>query len=196
LRGGVKHDEKSEQQGNEVGVGHHTAINDVNAQFNVSADGSGGGPLEADGSLREAQSALLAAVTHSISGNGGIVNLASLGVNINNDGTLTVDSAALASTLSSNFSNVQNFLQSASSGFAGNLYTALSNLTDPTAGALGLDAQGIAQSNRDLNQHISDLQAALILKRQSLTLIYSQVNTTLQELPLLQAQLSQQLASA
>lgn len=38
---------------------YNTAINDINAQFNVKADGTGGGPLEADGSLREAQSALL-----------------------------------------------------------------------------------------------------------------------------------------
>jgi flagellar hook-associated protein 2 len=181
---------------NQFVAAYNTAINDVNAQFAVNADGTGGGPLEADGSLREAQSALLAAVTHSVSGNGGIVNLFSLGVNINNDGTLTVDSAALASSLSSNFSNVQSFLQSASSGFAGNLYSALSNLIDPTAGALGLDAKGIAQSSQDLTQHISDLQAALLTRQQSLTLVYSQVNTTLQELPLLQSQMAQQLASA
>src|SRR5258708_3228052 len=37
---------------------YNTAINDINAQFAVKSDGTGGGPLEADGSLREAQSAL------------------------------------------------------------------------------------------------------------------------------------------
>jgi flagellar hook-associated protein 2 len=162
----------------------------------VKADGTGGGPLEGDGSLRQAQSALFSAVNFAVSGNGGIVNLASLGVNLNNDGTLSVDSGALSSALASNFSKVQTFLQSTSSGFAGNFYSSLTNLIDPSAGVLGLDAQGIAQSSQDLTQQISDLQANLAIKQQNLTLVYSQVNATLQELPLLQAQLSQQLASA
>jgi flagellar hook-associated protein 2 len=175
---------------------YNTAVNDVNAQFAVKGDGTGGGPLEGDGSLRQAQSALFSAVNFAVSGNGGIVNLASLGVNLNNDGTLSVDSGALSSALASNFSNVQTFLQSTSSGFASNFYSALTNLIDPSAGVLGLDAQGIAQSSQDLTQQISDLQANLAIKQQNLTLVYSQVNATLQELPLLQAQLSQQLASA
>ncbi|HUI74684.1 MAG TPA: flagellar filament capping protein FliD [Candidatus Acidoferrum sp.] len=175
---------------------YNAAINDINAQFQVNADGSGGGALEADGSLREAQSSLLSAISSSITGNNGIVNLASLGVNLNDDGTLTVDQGTLSTALSGNYSAVQNFFQSGTTGFANSLYTTLSNLTDPTTGALGLDAKGITQSSQDLSQQISDLQAALLIKQQNLTLVYSQVNTTLQELPLLQAQLSQQLATA
>ena len=173
---------------------YNTAISDVNAQFNVAADGSGGGPLEADGSLREAQSALLGAVSYAISGNGGIVNLASLGVNLNNDGTLSVDNGTLNSALAGNFSAVQNLLQSASTGFAANLSSVLTNLTDPASGVLGIDATSISQSSRDLGQQIADLQAALSVRQQQLTQVYAQVNTTLQELPLLQSQLSQQLA--
>jgi len=80
--------------------------------------------------------------------------------------------------------------------FAGNLSATISNLTDPTAGPLGLDAKGIAQSSQDLAQQISDLQASLTVKQQQLTLVYAQVNVTLQQLPLLQNQLSQQLARA
>ena len=49
--------------------------------------------------------------------------------------------------------------------------------------------------SQDLTQQISDLQGALAVKQQNLTLVYAQVNATLQELPLLQSQLSQQLAS-
>jgi hypothetical protein len=60
---------------------------------------------------------------------------------------------------------------------------------------LGLDAQGISQSSQNLGQQIADLQAALSIKQQGLIKVYSQVNTTLQELPLLQAQISQQISS-
>ncbi len=175
---------------------YNTAIKDINAQFAVAADGTGGGPLEADGSLREAQSALLSAIAFSNSGNGSIVNLQSLGISLNNDGTLSVDQGALATNLSGHYSDVQNFLQATNTGFAQNLSSVLNNLTDSTAGPLGLDATSLQQTSQDLGSHISDLQSNLAIKQANLILVYSQVNATLQELPLLQQQLSQQLASA
>jgi flagellar hook-associated protein 2 len=174
---------------------YNTAIKDINAQFAVLSDGSGGGPLEADGSLREAQAALLAAVSFATTGNNGAVNLASIGVNLNDDGTLSTTASSLSSALASNFSGVQNFLQATSTGFASNLSTVLRNVTDSSQGALGLDAKGISQSSQALSQQISDLQAALATKRQGLTAIYAQVNATLQQLPLLQSQLTQQLGT-
>jgi flagellar hook-associated protein 2 len=173
---------------------YNTAIKDINTQFQVNSDGTGGGPLESDGSLREAQSALLGAVSYAVSGNNGIVNLASMGVNLNNDGTLTVDQGTLTSALAGNFSSVQNFLQSTSNGFSGHLTTALTSLIDPGNGVLGLDATGITQSTQSLAQQIADLQAALATKQQNLIQVYAQVNATLQELPLLQQQISRQIA--
>jgi flagellar hook-associated protein 2 len=174
---------------------YNTAITAINGQFQVAADGSGGGALEADNSLRDAQQQLLSAITYSTTGTGGAVNLTNLGISTNNDGTLSLDSGALASALSSNFSGVQSFLQTASTGFAGNLNTVLKNLTDSLSGVLGLDASGLAQSSQALSQQVSDLQAALAVQATNLNAIYAQVNITLQELPLLQNQLSQQLAS-
>jgi flagellar hook-associated protein 2 len=175
---------------------YNTAINSINAQFQVGSDGTGGGPLEGDGSLHQAQAALLAAVTYSGSGTTGMANLASMGINLNNDGTLTVDQATLASVLSSNFSGFQAFFQAATTGFATQLKTAMTNIADPNTGTLGLDAQGLTQSSQAYAQSISDMQAALAVKQQNLIQVYAQVNATLQELPLLQAQLSQQLATA
>jgi flagellar hook-associated protein 2 len=175
---------------------YNTAVKDINAQFAVLSDGSGGGPLEADGSLREVQATLLAAVSYSTPGNNGAVNLASIGVNLNNDGTLSATASTLSSALASNFSGVQNFLQATTTGFANNLSTTITNVTDQSTGPLGLDATGISQSSQALSQQISDLQAALAVKQAALTRTYAQVNVTLQELPLLQSQLSQQLASA
>ncbi|MBS1840176.1 MAG: flagellar filament capping protein FliD [Acidobacteria bacterium] len=162
----------------------------------MASDGSGGGPLEADGSLREAQSALLSAITFSNSGNGSIANLRSLGISLNNDGTLSVNQGTLSTNLSGNFSGVQNFLQAATGGFAQNLDTVLTNIADPVSGTLGLDAKSLAQSSQALGSQISDLQATLAVKQANLILVYSQVNATLQELPLLQQQLSRQLAGA
>ena len=175
---------------------YNKAINDINAQFAVSSDGSGVQPLEADGSLRDAQSQLLSALSYSISGNNGVVNLASLGINLNNDGTLSVDSATLQSTLQSNYAAVQNFFQGATTGFAQNLDTVLTNLNAPGTGSLTLDAQGITQTQEDLASQINDLNANILTQQQTLTQTYSQMNVTLQELPLLIQQITAQLGTA
>jgi flagellar hook-associated protein 2 len=173
---------------------YNTAITALNTQFAVNSSGTAQ-PLEADGSLRDAQQQLLSAITYSTSGTGGAVNLATLGINTNNDGTLSVDSGALSNALASNYSGVQSFFQAASSGFAQNLTTVLNNLNGPANGELTLDAQTYSQSSAALGTQITDLQSQLAVQTQNLTQVYSQVNTTLEELPLLQEQLAQQLST-
>jgi flagellar hook-associated protein 2 len=175
---------------------YNTVIGEINSQFNVASDGSGGGPLETDNTLRDIQTQLLGGISYSISGNSGIVNLASIGVNFNNDGTLSVDTGKLTSALSSNYSAVQNLLQNSTNGFAQNLTTVLANINAPSTGILSLDAQSIASTSQGITSQVADLQAALAVQQVNLTKIYAQVNATLQELPVLENQISQQLASA
>jgi len=175
---------------------YNTVITEINSQFNVASDGSGGGPLETDNSLRDVQAQLLGALSYSVPGNSGIVNLASIGVNFNNDGTLSVDSSALNSALSSNFSAVQNLLQNSTNGFSQNLSTVLSNINSPGTGILSLDLQSVTSTSQGITSQVADLQAALAVQQTNLTSVYSQVNATLQELPMLENQISQQLASA
>ena len=173
---------------------YNTVTNEINGQFAVSSDGTANGVLENDDTLRQVQSMLLSAISYSIPGNNGIVNLASIGVNMNDDGTLTVDNSALSSALSSNFSAVQNLMQNATTGFAQNLDSVIQTVNDPSIGLLSLDAQGNTSTSNDLTDQINDLQASLTVQEQQLTTMYAQVNTTLQELPLLENQMSQQLS--
>ncbi len=173
----------------------NTAVTEINNQFNVASDGSGGGVLESDNSLRDVQNQLLQAVSYSIGGNNGIVNLASIGVNLNNDGTLSVDNSALNTALSSNFSSVQNLLQNSTTGLSQNFSKVISNITSPAGGILTLDTQSITSTSQDLAKQISDLQAALVVQEQNLTAVYAKVNATLQQLPLLISQTTQQLAA-
>lgn len=169
-------------------------IQDLNAQFAVGPDGSGVQPLESDGTVRDLQQQLLSAITYSVGGNSGFVNLASIGVNLNNDGTLSVDSAALSSALSGHFAGVQGLLQG-TSGVATYMSTVLNQITDPTQGSIALDLQGMSQTSQDLAHQISDMQSTLRTQQQYLTQQYTQVQVALQELPLIQSQITQQLGS-
>jgi flagellar hook-associated protein 2 len=140
---------------------YNTVINDFNTQFAVASDGTGGGPLENDNTVSEAQSLLLGATAYSITGNSGIVNLASIGVNLNDDGTLSLDSGTLSNALTTHYSAVQNLLQNSTNGFAQNLSNVINTLNAPSTGILSLDAQGISSNSQDLTNQINDLQAAL-----------------------------------
>lgn len=167
-------------------------IGDINAQFNVSSNGTGGGPLETDNNLRDIQNQLLSAVTYAISGNNGIVNLASIGVSMNTDGTLSVDSGTLTNSLEANHAAVQNLLQG-TSGVGSFLSNALSQITDPTQGTITLDLQGLSQTSSDLGTQISTMQAQLATQTQALTQQYAQMQTTLDEMPQLQNEINAQL---
>jgi len=169
-------------------------IQDINNQFNVSSNGTGGGPLETDNNLRDLQNQLLSAITYSISGNNGLVNLASIGVDMNTDGTLSLDSGTLTNALSGNYAALQNLLQG-TSGVGTFLANTLSQITDPTQGTIALDLQGMSNTNDSLTQQISDMQTLITAQTQSLTQQYAQMAVTLQEMPQLQQQVTEQLAA-
>ena len=81
---------------------------------------------------------------------------------MNNDGTLTLDTATLTNAVQNNFAAVQNFMQGASSnGFVSNLNNQLSTLTDPTSGAFTVDLQSISSENKDLQTQINNFQTYL-----------------------------------
>jgi flagellar hook-associated protein 2 len=172
----------------------NTVVKDLNSQFNVASDGTGGGPLEADSTLRGIQDQLLSAVTTSITGNNGLVNLASIGVNMNTDGTLTVDSGVLTNAISNNFTSVQSLLQG-TGGVATILSSALTQITDPSQGSIALDLQGMTTENQDLTNQISAMQTQLASQDQLLVAEYAQMQNTLDEMPELQSQITQQLGS-
>jgi flagellar hook-associated protein 2 len=81
---------------------YNAVVGNLNTQFAVDPTTNTQGPLGSDSSLRSLQSSLLNDATYSVTGNGGLVNLASLGINLNSDGTLTSDNNQLNSTFTSN----------------------------------------------------------------------------------------------
>ena len=124
---------------------YNTVVSDINSQFTYNPATKSQGTLGSDNSLRILQSSLLADMTyttfHATSASSGLDNLAALGIDMNNDGTLTVNQVAtdthpsFANELATNPSAVQNFFQNSSlTGFANRLNTDLSNLTAPATG--------------------------------------------------------------
>ena len=186
---------------------YNTVISTINTQYVVDPTGSiPAPPLEGDVSLRGLQSSLLADAGFAVGGNSGLVNLASMGINMNNDGTLTVGSTpqtdsntpgqTFAQVLSANPSAVLNFFQNATAtGFANNFNADLTSLTSPTQGPLSVELTQNQAEQADLTTTISNFQTQLTTETTALTAQYDAVNASLQSYPLLLQLTTETLAS-
>jgi flagellar hook-associated protein 2 len=173
---------------------YNKVIGDVNSEYQV--DGSNKqGPLAGDPALASLQSLLLGIGSYS-AGNTAAGTLGQMGISMNNDGTLTVDSSTLTNVIQTNYAAVQNFFQgSSSNGFAANLDTQLSSIVDPVSGSFTVDLQSISAENTDLQNQIDNFQTYLNTRATFLTAEYNAADVALQQLPNLEAQLNAELGN-
>jgi len=176
---------------------YNAVLQAVNQQFTYTPGASSQPPLFSDNTLAQVQQTLATDANYVVPGSGGLTNLASFGINLQQDGTLSVDSGSLSSALSNNFSTVQNFFQQVGSqnGFAVNFSKDLLNLTSPASGAIALDLQGVNQNIKAVTDEITNFQAYITQQQQQLTQEFSQVNATLETLPVTLQQINSQLSS-
>ncbi len=165
---------------------YNTLIQAVNAQYSDS--GSGEGVLAEDPTIRTLQSTLMSALSYVYapsSGSTTVSNLSDLGITVQKDGTLSVDSSTLNSVLENNFNDVQSFFQgTALNGFANSLDQQLTSFVSPDAGAFTVDLQSINTQGNDLETDINNFQNNVIAPlQQRLQTEYSQAEASLQQLP-------------
>jgi flagellar hook-associated protein 2 len=175
---------------------YNTVIGDLNTQFAINSTTGEQGPLATDSTIALTQTQILGSSAFAMSGNGAVNSLGDLGITMNDDGTLTVNSSQLEAALQSNPAAIQAFFQATTPGtFGTNLENSLTTVADPVTGALTQDANGLAQTQTDLTSQISDFEDQLNTTQTALTAEYDQVDSTLQELPLLLSQITSQLSS-
>lgn len=183
---------------NQFVTDYNTAISGVNAQFTFNSSTNSEGPLAGDTTVLNLQNDLLGALDYTYSPSSGtttVPNLSSMGITVNNDGTLSVDSSALQSALSNNFGDVQSFFQgSAFNGFANTLDQQLTTFIAPDNGAFTVDLQNIGSENTTLQDDITNFQTNYIQPLQTkLQNDYSQAEILLQQLPVEMKQISTEL---
>jgi flagellar hook-associated protein 2 len=180
---------------------YNTVITTNNQQYAVDPTGTTPAPpLESNLSLRSVQSSILADTGFAITGNSGYVNLESLGINTNNDGTLTLGTNAegltFAQVLAANPTAVQKFFQNASgTGFANNFNTDLSSLTNATSGPLNAEVTQNAAEQQDLTTTINNFEVQLTAQSAQLTTQFDAVNASLEAYPLLLQEVTQTLGT-
>jgi flagellar hook-associated protein 2 len=182
-------EEKAREAVDEFVTAYNAVIQAINTQFIFNPVTEEGGVLSGDSTLRSVQSKILKDAVFAISGNNGIVNLATIGIDIADDGTLSVNSTELDNALASNFDDVQTFVTS----FADNFSTNLDDLTDSIDGPLNIALKGITRNQSDIADTIRSFEVRLELRQQSLIEKFSRIDTLLRQLPALLAQVNNQL---
>jgi flagellar hook-associated protein 2 len=180
---------------NQFVTDYNTAMGLLNAQFSVNsttnADGStttAQGALATDPTAVSLQSTLEQALNYTnvpATGTTTVASLGDLGITMNTDGTLAVDTPTLNSALTANPADVQNFLEGTSlNGFANSMTNALNSFTDPANGAFTVDLKGLNATNTNLTSQINDYETNYIANQQTvLTAEFSKAEIALQRLP-------------
>lgn len=174
---------------------YNSLITSINNQYKVDSSTNSQGVLAGDSALRTLQSMLLSQISFLQKGNASVTSLRSIGVNMEDDGTLTVDSTTLAGSLQSHFADVKSFFQDPTTGFATQLHTQLTSLTSPTNGVLNVDIKGLQDTNTTLSKAIDDFEVRMTAMQQKLLDEYNSINAALQMFPMQQSQIAEQLAS-
>jgi flagellar hook-associated protein 2 len=160
---------------------YNTVVKDINTEETNSSTGTApallGSPI-----LAQLQSQLTGALFGG-SASGSINNLGQLGISMNNDGTLTLNSDTFNSALSSNLSDVTGFFQNSGS-FGQKLSTAVNNLgTQAPNGAIFLAQQQNAAQEKALNADITNENTLLDAQKTQLTNELNTANQILQSIP-------------
>jgi flagellar hook-associated protein 2 len=191
---------------------YNTVVGDLNTQFTVNAATNAEGPVGSDSALRILQSSLASDITYATtdptSVSSGLTNLASLGIDMNNDGTLTVNEVAtydpqgqlihqsLSNVLATNPGALQNFFSNSNAtGFADNLNSALSNLTEPVTGIVNSDLAENQGEQTALTNEITNFQTQAAAQHTQLTQQFDTVNASLEAYPFLLQEVSAVLGS-
>ncbi len=160
---------------------YNSVISAVNAQETNTTSGTPQ-PLFGSPTLAMFQEQLLSSINQSNT-QGDINSVTQLGITINNDGTLSLDTSTLNTELNQDYSGVTSFFQNAGS-WGLNFSTALDNLgnSSPT-GMLTLDLNANSAIISSLNQNISNENLLISQQQSSLTTELNLANETLQQIP-------------
>ncbi|MFZ0663361.1 MAG: flagellar filament capping protein FliD [Acidobacteriaceae bacterium] len=163
---------------------YNTVVGDLNTQEGNDSSGNPE-PLFGNPTLSTLQSQLQQALDFT-QPSGAVTSLTQLGVSVNNDGTLSLDTDTLDSELNSNYQDVVNFFQPSGSftSFGGNLTSVLNNLgnSGPT-GVLTLALNQDSTEESTLNTNISNEEVVISTEKTNLTTELNEANYTLQAIP-------------
>ncbi|TXH77145.1 flagellar filament capping protein FliD [Thiobacillus sp.] len=171
---------------------YNALASQIKSRSAYATNGSAGGALAGDGTLRVMQDQLRGIFNTPASG-GTLTSLAEVGIAFQKDGSLSLDTSKLNSAISANFSDVTN-LFSSSTGFATRLADWAQSTLDP-GGLIDTRTQSLNKYVQDRNDEIDRLENQMTALQKKYTAEYTNLNLLLSRMNSTSTYLTQQLSS-
>lgn len=166
----------------QANLGVSAALNSAGTGLTLTSSAVGAaGALIVTSNLVNTTSPTITPLNYSASSD--INNLTSLGISVNNDGSLTFDVNSLDSLLNTDYSGVVGFFQSANSWGQAFANTLNDSGTGSTTRILGLARTSNSTTESTLNAEISREQSYISAQQTSLTAELNSANEIMQQLP-------------
>lgn len=184
---------------NAAGLGVTASVNTTGSQATLSlvnATTGASGSIAVTSSLTDTTTGQ--AVAYSSSQANSVTSLTQLGIAVNNDGTLTLNSNTLDALLNSNYQDVVNFMQpsGAYTSFGSNLTSVVNNLGKSSSqGVVSLALKENQTVEQQLNTDVSNEEMLINQQKQTLTAQLNQANQILQSIPSRLSQVNEMYAA-
>ncbi|HVX85667.1 MAG TPA: flagellar filament capping protein FliD [Phycisphaerae bacterium] len=165
--------------------------------FNAQ-DQTQNGILFGNSTVQQLQNAMGQFIARSFSGVGSFRTITAMGITVNQDGTLSLDTSALSQVLATNPDDVRNFFttntkavaadlttnpptaaQPAVEGFGATLSDMVTRYTDAQVGILFTASDAITNQETQLKKQQTDLATLLVAKRNRLTQQFANLESTI-----------------
>jgi flagellar hook-associated protein 2 len=173
---------------------YNAAVNAISSVSAYDPTSNTAQPLTGNDVIFQLQSQLPSILSHGIAGiQGGLTSLADVGVTLQQDGTLALDSSKLQSALANPNNDVASlFGSSTANGYAYQIDQMLNNFVGPT-GAISVETNGLTGSIQDLQQQESAMNNYLSQLQAQYTAEFTAMDSTVQQLNSTQSFMTQQL---
>ncbi len=164
--------------------GYNAVVSNVASATAYNTTTNSAAVLEGNTAVLQVQEQLSNLVSGQLSGNSGslVQSLADLGISVNQDGTLSLNSNTLSTLLATNPQDVQQFLSAANSGLSTQFKNALTQLAGPNNSLLSNTTSALATNILNNEAQITQMNTQLTSEQNSLTAQFDQMEVTVAKL--------------
>lgn len=164
--------------------GYNSVVSNISTNTAYDSTTNTGAVLEGNTAVLQVQQELSNLVSGQLSGysNNAVQSLADLGISVNQDGSLSLDSTTLSSVLASDPQAVQQFLSAANTGLSAQFQNALTQLSATSNSVLSNATNALSTDVTNNETNITQMQTQLTAEQNSLTAQFDQMEVTVEQL--------------
>jgi flagellar hook-associated protein 2 len=163
---------------------YNTVVNNGHSAAGYGKQSAANSLLQGDVAIRSSLGQLENLFAHSIPGTtGAYTTLASVGITLNDDGTIAFDQGTFSSALQADPSSVERLFvtdpSKGSTGIMGTIGSTVDSLTDPLNGAITAEVQSFSNQSTQIGTEMTNMQQRITTYQTQLQNEFNQMNSTM-----------------